>query len=90
MPSLNSTYTLAPQHKNGDEQTLAMPNLIFLRSTTQLQLLREIDRLNEDSSVHGIIVQMPLDTDDTNMDSHLVGEEERMAGYAWDILASPL
>ena len=45
---------------------------LYFRSTTQIELLREIDRLNDDPNVHGIIVQMPLDTDDKNMDSHLV------------------
>ena len=41
------------------------------RSTTQIELLREIDRLNDDPNVHGIIVQMPLDTEAV-IDSHLV------------------
>ena len=41
------------------------------RSTTQTQLLNKIRELNEDTSVHGIIVQMPLDTTE-EIDSHLV------------------
>ena len=41
------------------------------RSTTQLALLTKIRELNEDPDVHGIIVQMPLDTTE-NIDSHLI------------------
>jgi methylenetetrahydrofolate dehydrogenase (NADP+)/methenyltetrahydrofolate cyclohydrolase/formyltetrahydrofolate synthetase len=41
------------------------------RSTTQLELLRKIRELNEDPDVHGIIVQMPLDTTES-IDSHLI------------------
>jgi methylenetetrahydrofolate dehydrogenase (NADP+)/methenyltetrahydrofolate cyclohydrolase/formyltetrahydrofolate synthetase len=33
--------------------------------------LEEINRLNEDPKVHGIIVQMPLDTDNP-VDSHKI------------------
>lgn len=42
------------------------------RSCSQSELLQRIDRLNGDPKVHGIIVQMPLDTDDPTMDAHLV------------------
>ena len=41
------------------------------RSTSQSELLTKIKELNEDRDVHGIIVQMPLDTT-SEIDSHLV------------------
>merc|ERR1719468_214939 len=34
------------------------------RSVGQSEILQQIDKLNGDSNVHGIIVQMPLDCDD--------------------------
>ena len=36
-----------------------------------LQLLMKLKKLNGDPNIHGIIVQMPLDTDNT-IDSHLI------------------
>ena len=42
------------------------------RSATQSEILQAIDKLNADPNVHGIIVQMPLDSEDTSIDSHLV------------------
>ncbi|KAK4884100.1 hypothetical protein RN001_000371 [Aquatica leii] len=41
------------------------------RSTTEAELLLKLNKLNSDPNVHGIIVQMPLDTD-TKIDSHLI------------------
>jgi len=41
------------------------------RGTTQAELLTKITVLNEDPAVHGIIVQMPLDTEQ-QIDSHLI------------------
>ena len=41
------------------------------KTTSQTQLLKKIRELNDDPSVHGIIVQMPLDTTE-KIDSHLV------------------
>ena len=42
------------------------------RSVTQSEILQELDKLNADPEVHGIIVQMPLDCEDPNIDSHLI------------------
>ena len=39
---------------------------------TQSEILQELDKLNADPEVHGIIVQMPLDCEDPNIDSHLI------------------
>lgn len=36
-----------------------------------LQLLMKLKKLNGDPNIHGIIVQMPLDTDNA-IDSHLI------------------
>ena len=41
------------------------------RDTSQTQLLKHVRELNDDPAVHGIIVQMPLDTTQ-DIDSHLV------------------
>jgi methylenetetrahydrofolate dehydrogenase (NADP+)/methenyltetrahydrofolate cyclohydrolase/formyltetrahydrofolate synthetase len=41
------------------------------RTITEIELLEELNKLNSDPKVHGIIVQMPLDTE-TNIDSHKV------------------
>jgi len=41
-------------------------------SVTQADILQEVEKLNADPNVHGIIVQMPLKCDDPNIDSHLI------------------
>ena len=41
------------------------------RTTGQSELITKIQQLNEDSTVHGVIVQLPLDTDEV-IDAHLV------------------
>ena len=41
------------------------------RTITEAELLMKLKKLNGDPSVHGIIVQMPLDTDNP-IDSHLI------------------
>jgi len=46
-------------------------HFLLPRSTNQEEILSLLEKLNQDSSVHGIIVQMPLDCDD-DIDSHLV------------------
>lgn len=55
------------------------------RTTTQTELISKITRLNEDPNVHGIIVQMPLDTVN-KIDSHLITDtvspDKDVDGYA--------
>ncbi|CAL8139524.1 unnamed protein product [Orchesella dallaii] len=47
-------------------------NLLKLpRTITEIELLEELNKLNNDPKVHGIIVQMPLETD-TKIDSHKI------------------
>ncbi|XP_066996559.2 C-1-tetrahydrofolate synthase, cytoplasmic [Anabrus simplex] len=41
------------------------------KSTTESELLRKLDKLNKDPKIHGIIVQMPLDSD-TPINSQLI------------------
>ncbi|XP_021947431.1 C-1-tetrahydrofolate synthase, cytoplasmic [Folsomia candida] len=41
------------------------------RTITEIELLEELDKLNKDPNIHGIIVQMPLDADNP-IDSHRV------------------
>ncbi|XP_063235679.1 C-1-tetrahydrofolate synthase, cytoplasmic isoform X2 [Bacillus rossius redtenbacheri] len=41
------------------------------RTTTEVELLMKLKKLNDDASIHGIIVQMPLDSDN-EIDSHLI------------------
>ena len=45
--------------------------VLNFRTIDEGELLREIDGLNADPNVHGIIVQMPLDADE-DIDAHLV------------------
>ncbi|KAF2899774.1 hypothetical protein ILUMI_06411 [Ignelater luminosus] len=49
-----------------EAEHIRLPN-----STTEAELLLKLNKLNSDPNVHGIIVQMPLDTD-TKIDSHLI------------------
>ena len=42
------------------------------RSASQSEILQKLEQLNNDPNIHGIIVQMPLDCDDTTIDSHLI------------------
>lgn len=48
------------KHKDCAECGIISENITFPDSITQQELLREIERLNEDSTVHGILVQLPL------------------------------
>ncbi|XP_030765230.1 C-1-tetrahydrofolate synthase, cytoplasmic isoform X2 [Sitophilus oryzae] len=41
------------------------------RTITQIELLNELEKLNADYRIHGIIVQMPLDSDN-KIDSHVI------------------
>jgi len=57
--------------KAAEEIGISASCLKLPRSTTQSELLSKIMNLNEDPSVHGIIVQMPLDSEQ-EIDSHVV------------------
>lgn len=49
-----------------EAQHVQLPN-----TTTETELLSKLKKLNEDPNVHGIIVQMPLDSVN-KIDSHLI------------------
>ncbi len=52
-------------------------------STTERQLLQQIDQLNNDPSIHGIIVQLPFDsvqTIDTNLVANTVSPDKDIDG----------
>jgi len=57
--------------KAAEEIGISASCLKLGKDTTESQLLEKIMDLNKDSSVHGIIVQMPLDSEQ-EIDSHLV------------------
>lgn len=40
-------------------------------TTTEMELINKVNKLNNDPNVHGIIVQMPLDTVN-KINSHLI------------------
>lgn len=57
--------------KAADEIGIVAKHLKFDKSITEIELLNEIQKLNDDPKIHGIIVQMPLDSENS-IDSHLV------------------
>lgn len=57
--------------KAANEIGIDARHLQFDRSITEIELVHEIQKLNNDPKVHGIIVQMPLDSDN-KIDSHLI------------------
>ncbi|XP_075145796.1 pug C-1-tetrahydrofolate synthase, cytoplasmic isoform X1 [Haematobia irritans] len=57
--------------KAAKEIGIAAQHVQLPRTITEIELLDKINNLNNDPSVHGIIVQMPLDSD-TKIDSHKV------------------
>jgi len=48
------------KHKDCAECGILSDNISMPETVTQEELLQEIDRLNKDDSVHGILVQLPL------------------------------
>lgn len=60
--------------KNTTQQQVSVYILIFFLVNWLInvfQLLHNLNKLNNDPNVHGIIVQMPLDSDNA-IDSHLI------------------
>lgn len=50
--------------KSADEVGMKAVHVKLGKDTTQAKLLETVDSLNRDASIHGIIVQLPLDSDD--------------------------
>lgn len=59
--------------KNTTQQEVSYFDLLWGKWLVNnlFQLLHKLDKLNNDPNVHGIIVQMPLDSDNA-IDSHLI------------------
>ncbi|GLV43503.1 pugilist [Carabus blaptoides fortunei] len=57
--------------KAAEEIGIKAEHVKLSRSTTEAQLLMRLNKLNADPNVHGIIVQMPLDSEN-KIDSHLI------------------
>ncbi|KAJ8898327.1 hypothetical protein PR048_003687 [Dryococelus australis] len=60
--------TSCPQENTGDQQS---PSHLEQTPRRIFQLLMKLRKLNDDPDIHGIIVQMPLDSDNP-IDSHLI------------------
>lgn len=57
--------------KAAEEIGIKAQHIKFPRTITQSQLVQEVKKLNDDPSIHGMIVQMPLDSEN-KIDSDLV------------------
>ena len=62
-------HVMEDRNVRQDRLNQSIPNIVSV--SRLLQLLSLLKKLNEDASVHGIIVQMPLDCEN-EIDSHLV------------------
>ncbi|VVC39799.1 Formate-tetrahydrofolate ligase, FTHFS, conserved site,Formate-tetrahydrofolate ligase [Cinara cedri] len=67
----DSNVYIRQKIKSAAEVNVEASHVQFPKTITQSELLSEINKYNIDSSVHGIIVQMPLDCIE-NIDSHLI------------------
>lgn len=67
----DSNAYIRMKRRAAEEVEVKLTHLKLPRSITETQLLREIDRLNKDPLVHGILLQLPLDTEEEGaIDSH--------------------
>lgn len=57
--------------KASEEIGVCAQHVKLPKSSTQSEIIQAVQRLNDDPKVHGIIVQLPLETD-TQVDAHLV------------------
>jgi methylenetetrahydrofolate dehydrogenase (NADP+)/methenyltetrahydrofolate cyclohydrolase/formyltetrahydrofolate synthetase len=60
----DSNVYIRMKMKNAAEIGINAQHVKLPKSISQTELLKEIDKLNNDTAVHGIIVQMPLDSDE--------------------------
>lgn len=67
----DSTVYIGQKVKNAATVGVQAEHIKLPRSSTQEQVLQAVDKLNSNPSVHGIIVQLPLDSDN-DIDTHLV------------------
>ncbi|KAK7072247.1 C-1-tetrahydrofolate synthase, cytoplasmic, partial [Halocaridina rubra] len=57
--------------KAAEEIGIKAQHIKYPRTITQAQLIQEVKKINNDPNIHGMIVQMPLDSDN-KIDSDLV------------------
>ncbi|KAE9539995.1 hypothetical protein AGLY_005247 [Aphis glycines] len=67
----DSNVYIRQKIKSAAEVGVKASHIQYPKTITQTELLSEINKYNTDPSVHGIIVQMPLDCIE-NIDSHLI------------------
>lgn len=67
----DSNVYIRQKIKSAAEVGVKASHIQYPKTITQTELLSEINKYNSDPSVHGIIVQMPLDCIE-NIDSHLI------------------
>ncbi|KAG8186908.1 hypothetical protein JTE90_022876 [Oedothorax gibbosus] len=67
----DSNVYIRMKKKVASEVGVSTRHLQLPRTSTESEILSEVQKLNEDSKVHGIIVQLPLDTD-TPVDAKLI------------------
>uniref|UniRef100_A0A1Y1L059 C-1-tetrahydrofolate synthase, cytoplasmic n=1 Tax=Photinus pyralis TaxID=7054 RepID=A0A1Y1L059_PHOPY len=67
----DSNVYIRMKMKAAEEIGIKAEHVRLPRTTTEAELLLKLNKLNSDPSVHGIIVQMPLDSD-SKIDSHLI------------------
>lgn len=67
----DSTIYIRMKIKAASEIGINAQHIQFPRTTTERELIAELATLNVNPAIHGIIVQMPLDSE-TPIDSHLI------------------
>ncbi|KAF5270869.1 hypothetical protein FQA39_LY08314 [Lamprigera yunnana] len=67
----DSNVYIRMKTKAANEIGINVKHIRLPKSITEAELLLKLYKLNADPTVHGIIIQMPLDTD-TKIDSHLI------------------
>ncbi|BFZ07308.1 hypothetical protein BsWGS_10347 [Bradybaena similaris] len=67
----DSNVYIGQKLKSAEEVGVRAEHIKLPRSSSQYEVLACIDRLNNDTTVHGIIVQLPLDSENP-IDAHLV------------------
>jgi len=67
----DSNVYIGQKLKSAAEVGVAAEHIKLPKSSTQYEVLACVERLNNDTKVHGIIVQLPLESDN-EIDAHLV------------------
>ncbi|XP_037581172.1 C-1-tetrahydrofolate synthase, cytoplasmic [Dermacentor silvarum] len=67
----DSNVYIRMKRRAAEEVGAESQHIKFPRTITEDELVKEVDTLNNDPTIHGIIVQLPLDCD-TNIDSNRI------------------